>query len=192
MKQNQSTSQHKQVVTLGGGCFWCLEPLFDDLVGVEKVEVGYSGGSVENPTYQQVCTGTTGHAEVVQITFDPQVISLGEILQIFFTVHDPTTMNRQGADVGTQYRSIVLYRDDEQKETAEKVIKETEAAKIWEAPIVTQLLQFQAFYKAEDYHQGYFDANPQAAYCQAVIAPKVVKFRKRFAVRLKSASKRDE
>ena len=192
MKQNQSTSQHKQVVTLGGGCFWCLEPLFDDLVGVEKVEVGYSGGSVENPTYQQVCTGTTGHAEVVQITFDPQVISLREILQIFFTVHDPTTLNRQGADVGPQYRSIVLYRDDEQKETAEKVIKETEAAKIWEAPIVTQLLQFQAFYKAEDYHQGYFDANPQAAYCQAVIAPKVVKFRKRFAVSLKSASKGDE
>jgi len=192
MKQTQSTSQHKQDVTIGGGCFWCLEPLFDDLVGVEKVEVGYSGGSGKNPSYQQVCTGTTGHAEVVQITFDPQVISLREILQIFFTVHDPTTLNRQGADVGPQYRSIVLYRDDEQKETAEQVIREIEAAKIWGAPIVTQLLQLQVFYKAEDYHQGYFDANPQAAYCQAVIAPKVVKFRKRFAVRLKSASKRDE
>ena len=192
MKQTQSTSQLKQDITIGGGCFWCLEPLFDDLVGVEKVEVGYSGGSGKNPTYQQVCTGTTGHAEVVQITFDPQLISLGEILQIFFTVHDPTTLNRQGADVGTQYRSIVLYRDDEQKETAEQVVREIEAAKIWDAPIVTQLLQFQAFYKAEDYHQGYFDANPQAAYCQAVIAPKVVKFRKRFAVRLKSASKREE
>ena len=192
MKQTQSTSQLKQDITIGGGCFWCLEPLFDDLVGVEKVEVGYSGGSGKNPTYQQVCTGTTGHAEVVQITFDPQLISLGEILQIFFTVHDPTTLNRQGADVGTQYRSIVLYRDDEQKETAEQVVREIEAAKIWDAPIVTQLLQFQAFYKAEDYHQGYFDANPQAAYCQAVIAPKVVKFRKRFGVRLKSASKREE
>jgi peptide-methionine (S)-S-oxide reductase len=192
MKQPQSTSHHKQDVTIGGGCFWCLEPLFDDLVGVEKVEVGYSGGSGKNPTYQEVCTGTTGYAEVVQITFDPQVISLGEILQIFFTVHDPTTLNRQGADVGTQYRSIVLYRDDEQKETAEQVVREIEAAKIWDAPIVTQIVQLQAFYKAEDYHQGYFEANPRAAYCQAVIAPKVVKFRKRFAVRLKSASKRDE
>jgi peptide-methionine (S)-S-oxide reductase len=192
MKQTQSTSQHKEDVTIGGGCFWCLEPLFDDLVGVEKVEVGYSGGSGKNPTYQQVCTGTTGHAEVVQITFDPQVISLGEILQIFFTVHDPTTLNRQGADVGPQYRSIVLYRDDEQKETAEQVVREIEAAKIWDAPIVTELTQIQAYYKAEDYHQGYFDANPQAAYCQAVIAPKVVKFRKRFAVRLKSASKHNE
>ncbi len=192
MKQTQSTSQHKQDVTIGGGCFWCLEPLFDDLVGVGKVEVGYSGGSGKNPTYEQVCTGTTGHAEVVQITFDPQVISLGEILQIFFTVHDPTTLNRQGADVGPQYRSIVLYRDDEQKETVEQVVREIEAAKIWDAPIVTQVVQLQAFYKAESYHQGYFDANPQAAYCQAVIAPKVVKFRKRFAVRLKSASKREE
>jgi peptide-methionine (S)-S-oxide reductase len=192
MKQTQSTSQQKQVITIGGGCFWCLEPLFDDLVGVEKVEVGYSGGSGINPTYQQVCTGTTGHAEVVQITFDPQVITLGEILQIFFTVHDPPTLNRQGADVGPQYRSIVLYRDDEQKETAEQVVREIEAAKIWDAPIVTQIVQLQAFYKAESYHQGYFDANPQAAYCQAVIAPKVVKFRKRFDVRLKSASKRDE
>ena len=192
MKQPQSTKQHKKVVTIGGGCFWCLEPLFDDLVGVEKVEVGYSGGSVENPTYQQVCTGTTGHAEVVQITFDPQVISLREILQIFFTVHDPTTLNRQGADVGPQYRSIVLYRDDEQKETAEQVVIEIEAAKIWDAPIVTQLTQFQAFYKAESYHQGYFSANPQAAYCRVVIAPKVVKFRKRYAVKLKSASKSDE
>ena len=188
MKQPQSTSQHKQDVTIGGGCFWCLEPLFDDLFGVEKVEAGYSGGSGKNPTYQQVCTGTTGHAEVVQITFDPQVITLGEILQIFFTVHDPTTLNRQGADVGSQYRSIVLYRDNEQKETAEQVVREIEAAKIWGSPIVTQLVKYKAFYKAEDYHQGYFDANPRAAYCQAVIAPKVVKFRKRFAVRLKSVS----
>ena len=192
MKQTQSTSQQKQGVTIGGGCFWCLEPLFDDLVGVEKVEVGYSGGSSKNPTYQQVCTGTTGHAEVVQITFDPQVISLGEILQIFFTVHDPTTLNRQGADVGPQYRSIVLYRDNEQKETAEQVVREIEAAKIWGSPIVTQLAEYQAFYKAEDYHQGYFDANTRAAYCQAVIAPKVVKFRKRSGVRLKSASKYNE
>ena len=192
MKQTQSTSQYKEDVTIGGGCFWCLEPLFDDLVGVEKVEVGYSGGSGKNPTYQQVCTGTTGHAEVVQITFDPQLISLREILQIFFTVHDPTTLNRQGADVGTQYRSIVLYRDDEQKETAEQVVREIEAAKIWDAPIVTQIVQLQAFYKAEDYHQGYFEANPQAAYCRVVISPKVAKFRKRYAVRLKSASKGDE
>ena len=192
MKQTQSTSQDKQVITIGDGCFWCFEPLFDDLVGVEKVEVGYSGGSGINPTYQQVCTGTTGHAEVVQITFDPQVISLGEILQIFFTVHDPTTLNRQDADVGPQYRSIVLYRDNEQKETAEQVVREIEAAKIWGSPIVTQLVQLQAFYKAESYHQGYFEANPQAAYCQAVISPKVVKFRKRFAVRLKSTSISDE
>ncbi|MFQ5857021.1 MAG: peptide-methionine (S)-S-oxide reductase MsrA [Anaerolineae bacterium] len=145
----------KQVTTLGGGCFWCLEAVFDELKGVERVESGYSGGTVPYPTYQQVCTGTTEHAEVVQLTFDPNEISFREILQVFFTIHDPTTLNRQGADVGIQYRSAIFYHNQQQEEIAGQVIAELEAAQIWNAPIVTEVAPFQAFYRAEDYHQDY-------------------------------------
>ncbi|HYS99911.1 MAG TPA: peptide-methionine (S)-S-oxide reductase MsrA [Thermoplasmata archaeon] len=176
----------KQVITLGGGCFWCLQPVFQELRGVEKVEVGYAGGDVRNPSYEMVCTDTTGHAEVVQVTFDPTVISLAEILRIFFTVHDPTTLNRQGADFGTQYRSVVFYQDAEQKAVAEKVVAELEAAKMWDDEFVTELAPFQAFYRGEEYHQDYFRKNPTAGYCRAVIAPKVTKFRKTFAAKLKA------
>ncbi len=185
MSQIQETLG-KQVATLGGGCFWCTEAVFDDLKGVEHVESGYSGGTVANPTYPQVCTGTTGHAEVVQITFDPKVISFKQLLQVFFTVHDPTTLNRQGADVGTQYRSVIFYHDDEQKRVAEQVIKEIEAEKIWDAPIVTELAPAKAFYTAEDYHQEYFQNNPNQPYCRVVIAPKVAKFRQHYREQLKA------
>jgi peptide-methionine (S)-S-oxide reductase len=176
----------RDVATLGGGCFWCLEAVFQQLQGVERVESGYAGGTVPDPTYRQVCDGNTGHAEVVQVTFDPAVLSFRELLQVFFATHDPTTLNRQGADVGTQYRSAVFYHTPEQKETAEKLIAELNAAGIWDAPIVTEVVPFQAFYRAEDYHQEYFWNNPQQPYCQAVVAPKVAKFRKQFAARLKS------
>lgn len=179
------TQDEKQVATLGGGCFWCLEAVFDELQGVEQVVSGYAGGHVPNPTYEQVCTGTTGHAEVVQITFDPRLISYRELLQVFFAVHDPTTPNRQGADVGPQYRSIILYHNGEQKQIAEGVIAELEAARVWPNPIVTEVVPLQAFYPAEDYHQKYFKNNPWQAYCQVVIAPKVSKFRKEFGARLK-------
>ena len=175
-----------ETATLGGGCFWCTEAVFAELKAVEKVESGYSGGTVPNPTYQQVCTGTTGHAEVVQITFNPNVLSYEELLKIFFTVHDPTTLNRQGGDAGTQYRSIILYHNDQQKSTAEKVIREVTAAKIWKGAIVTQLEPFKVFYKAEPYHQEYFTNNPRQGYCQIVIAPKVRKFREHYIERLKA------
>ena len=174
-----------QTATLGGRCFWCTEAVFSELKGVEKVESGYSGGTVPNPTYEQVCTGRTEHAEVDQITFNPTVISYKEILQIFFTVHDPTTLNRQGADVGTQYRSAIFYHNEEQRMIAEQVVKEIEDAKIWDAPIVTQLAPFEAFYKAEDYHQEYFKQNPYQSYCQVVVAPKVAKFRAHYRAKLK-------
>lgn len=175
-----------QLATLGGGCFWCVEAVFVELKGVEKVESGYAGGKVKNPTYRDVCTGTTGHAEVTQITFDANVISFKEILQVFFTAHDPTTLNRQGADVGTQYRSVIFYHDAEQKRIAEQVIAETNAAKIWDHPIVTEVAPYTEFYKAESYHQNYYANNPGQPYCQVVIAPKVVKFRKQFRDRLKA------
>jgi peptide-methionine (S)-S-oxide reductase len=174
-----------QVATLGGGCFWCTEAVFTELKGIEKVESGYSGGTIANPSYQQVCTGSTGHAEVVQVTFDPKVISFKEILEIFFTVHDPTTLNRQGADVGTQYRSVILCHNNEQKAVAEQVIKEVESARIWDKPIVTQVKPFETFYKAEDYHQEYFKQNPRQSYCQVVIAPKVAKLREHYRSRLR-------
>jgi len=174
----------KEVATLGGGCFWCLEPIFQALAGVKEVVVGYSGGTVPNPSYEEVCTGTTGHAEVVQITFDPEVISYEEILEVFFSIHDPTTLNRQGADVGSQYRSIVLYHHESQKATAEKVIQDLSSKKVWEAPVVTEIVGFKVFYRAEGYHQGYFEANPRQPYCRVVVAPKVAKFRKTFAPRL--------
>jgi len=178
-------TQQKEVATLGGGCFWCTEAVFGELRGVEKVESGYSGGAIEYPTYEQVSAGTTGHAEVVQITFDPKVISFKEILVVFFTMHDPTTLNRQGDDVGTQYRSVVFYRNDEQKAIAEQVIKEITEAKIWDAPIVTQVEPFKAFYNAEDYHKDYFKRHPEQAYCKLVIAPKIVKLRQLYRSKLK-------
>lgn len=172
--------------TLAGGCFWCLEAVFEELRGIEKVESGYSGGHVPNPTYEQVCTGTTGHAEVVQLTYDPGVISYREILEVFFTVHDPTTLNRQGPDVGTQYRSAIFYHDEEQRRTAEEVISELEEKGVWEDPIVTEVVPFEAFYPAEEYHREYFRNHPDQPYCRVVIAPKVAKFRKQYLERLKA------
>lgn len=171
-----------EVATLGGGCFWCLEAAFEQLRGVERVESGYAGGSAVNPTYQQVCGGGTGHAEVVQITFDPSVISFAELLDVFFDIHDPTTLNRQGADMGTQYRSAIFYHSPEQKRVAEEKIAALSASGI---SVVTQVAAFEAFYRAEDYHQGYFRNNPYQGYCQVVIAPKVAKFRRDFAGNLK-------
>jgi peptide-methionine (S)-S-oxide reductase len=184
---NESLST-KQTATLGGGCFWCLEAVYDDLIGVESVVSGYAGGHVPNPSYEQVCAKTTGHAEVVQVTFDPTVITFREILAIFFTIHDPTTPNRQGNDVGPQYRSAIFYADETQKETAEAVIAEFNTAKIWSAPIVTEVTPLDIFYVAEDYHQNYFENNPYQPYCQIVVAPKVAKFRKQFSNKRKSKS----
>jgi len=178
-------AEGREVVTVGGGCFWCVEAIFEELKGVEKVESGYSGGHVVKPSYEDVCTGRTGHAEAVQITFDPKVITLKDLLEIFFTVHDPTTLNRQGADVGTQYRSVIFFRDDRQKGIAEQTIKEITDAHIWDAPIVTELAPFKAFYKAENYHQRYFELNGEQPYCRIVIAPKVAKFREHYRALLK-------
>lgn len=172
--------------TLGGGCFWCLEAVFEQVNGVSKVESGYCGGVVEKPTYREVCNGNTGHAEVVHVTFDPEVIRFREILEIFFAIHDPTTLNRQGADVGTQYRSAIFYHTPEQKKVAEEVIAELNAAKIWDGPIVTKLESCPVFYRAEDYHQEYYRLNSQQPYCQAVISPKVAKLRKKFASKLRN------
>jgi peptide-methionine (S)-S-oxide reductase len=177
----------REVATLGGGCFWCLEAVFEQLRGVDKVVSGYSGGTVSNPTYSQVCTGATGHAEVVQLTFDPAVISFRELLEVFFTIHDPTTLNRQGEDIGTQYRSAIFYHTPEQKATTEEVIAQLNGVRIWNAPIVTEVTPGTAFYPAEDYHQQYFRRNPDQAYCRAVIAPKVAKFRKQYLTRLNKA-----
>jgi peptide-methionine (S)-S-oxide reductase len=174
-----------EIATLAGGCFWCLEAVYNDLRGVEKVVSGYSGGHVAKPAYEQVTKGNTGHAEVVQITFDPQVITFKELLEVFFTIHDPTTLNRQGADVGPQYRSAIFSHSPEQKVVAEKTIADISAAKIWNNPIVTEVTKFEAFYKAEDYHQRYYERNPNQAYCRMVIEPKVIKFRKQFFSKLK-------
>ncbi|HWS54770.1 MAG TPA: peptide-methionine (S)-S-oxide reductase MsrA [Pyrinomonadaceae bacterium] len=175
----------REVATLAGGCFWCLEAVFDDLRGVEDVVSGYAGGRVPDPTYRQVCQGTTGHAEVVQVTFDPRQVSFREILEVFFTIHDPTTLNRQGPDVGTQYRSAIFYHTPEQKETAEQLIRELDEADIWGAPIVTEVAPLEKFYPAEEYHQEYFRNNPAQPYCQVVVAPKVSKFRQKFAEKMK-------
>jgi len=180
----------KEIATLGGGCFWCIEAIFNELSGVEKVESGYSGGTIPNPSYEQVCSGRTGHAEVVQITFDPAIISYKELLRVFFTVHDPTTLNRQGADVGTNYRSVIFYHNAVQRAEASEVIQEVTAAGIWDAPIVTQLEPFESFYKAEQYHQEYFKNNPDQPYCRIVIAPKVLKFRQHYTQKLKVAASR--
>ena len=175
----------KEVAVLAGGCFWCLEAVFTELKGVDKVVSGYSGGKVAKPTYEQVSSGTTGHAESVQITFDPKVISYKELLEVFFTIHDPTSLNRQGADIGTQYRSAVFYNSPEQKAIAEQVIADINAAKIWKTAIVTEVTKLDTFYKAEEYHQRYYELNPDQAYCRMVIEPKVLKFRKQFLPKLK-------
>ncbi|PZA06135.1 MULTISPECIES: peptide-methionine (S)-S-oxide reductase MsrA [unclassified Meiothermus] len=180
--------QPLEVATLGGGCFWCLEAVYDELRGVVDVVSGYSGGHVENPTYEEVCGKRTGHAEVVQITFDPQVVSYRELLEVFFTIHDPTTLNRQGNDVGPQYRSVIFYHSPEQKDIAFQVIRGLEQAKVWDDPIVTEVVPFEKFYPAEDYHQEYFKKNPHQPYCSFVVAPKVAKFRKRFFDKLKRST----
>lgn len=181
---NQSPNGNREVTTLGGGCFWCLEAVYDEVQGVEKVVSGYAGGHVANPSYEEVCAGTTGHAEVVQLTYDPGAISFREILEIFFTIHNPTTLNRQGADVGTQYRSAIFYHDEEQKEVAEDVIEEVQQA--WDDPIVTEVTPFETFYPAEAYHQDYYKNHPNQGYCQVVIRPKLAKFRKTFSEKRKS------
>ncbi|MGI0070609.1 MAG: peptide-methionine (S)-S-oxide reductase MsrA [Thermoplasmata archaeon] len=174
-----------EVATLGGGCFWCTEAVFTELRGVERVEPGYSGGTVPNPSYEAVCTGRTGHAEVSQVTFDPRVLSYHDLLAVFFTVHDPTTKDRQGPDVGTQYRSVVFYHDERQRAVVEAVVRELEAEKLWSKRFVTQIVPFEAFYPAEDYHRDYYRRNPNGGYCRTVVAPKVAKFRSKFADRLK-------
>uniref|UniRef100_A0A7C4PMR6 Peptide methionine sulfoxide reductase MsrA n=1 Tax=Anaerolinea thermolimosa TaxID=229919 RepID=A0A7C4PMR6_9CHLR len=187
LSQDQSASlgTHLEVATLAGGCFWCLEAVYDDLKGVVDVVSGYTGGHVRNPSYREVCTGTTGHAEAVQITFDPAQITYRELLEVFFSIHDPTTLNRQGADVGTQYRSAIFYHTPEQKNTAEAVMTALQVDNPWGRPIVTELAPMEAFYPAEEYHQEYFARNPEQGYCTVVIAPKLEKFRHKFAHRLK-------
>jgi peptide-methionine (S)-S-oxide reductase len=171
--------------TFGAGCFWCVEAVFQRLEGVESAVSGYSGGSVDNPTYRQVCTGETGHAEACQITFNPDRISYEQLLEVFWKTHDPTTINRQGNDVGPQYRSVIFYHDDEQRTLAEHYKSKLEAAKIWESPIRTQIVPFEKFWPAEDYHRGYFNLNPNQSYCRLVIAPKIAKFQEVFRDRLK-------
>jgi peptide-methionine (S)-S-oxide reductase len=174
-----------ETATLAAGCFWCVEAVFDDLRGVEDVVSGYSGGHTENPTYREVCSETTGHAEVAQIKFDPNELSFKELLQVFFAVHDPTTLNRQGNDIGSSYRSAIFYHDEEQKRIAEEVIREVTEEGVYDNPIVTEVTAFDKFYPAEDYHQEYFANNPSQPYCAAVVAPKVAKFRQKFLTRLK-------
>ncbi len=178
-------AKRMEVATLGSGCFWCSEAVFSLIRGVEKVESGYSGGDVENPSYEQVSTGTTGHAEVVHLTFDPDIISYREILEIFFGTHDPTSLNKQGNDVGTQYRSVIFYHSQQQKETAETLIKELESKRLWNKPIVTKVEPFKAFYRAEDYHRDYFRRHPEEAYCRLVIAPKIAELEELYASKLK-------
>ena len=175
-----------EIATLGGGCFWCLEAVYDDLKGVERVVSGYTGGHVPDPTYKHVCSGATGHAEVVQITYDPDIVSFRELLDVFFTIHDPTTLNRQGADIGTQYRSAIFHHTPEQKTIAEEAIWTLTEDGLWDDPIVTEVTPMEKFYPAEEYHQDYFKRNPNQGYCQVVIAPKVAKFRKKYLEQLKA------
>lgn len=182
---NRGENEHLEIATLGGGCFWCLEAVYDEVVGVKDVVSGYAGGTVANPSYEQVCTGRTGHAEVVRVAFDPDEITYHDILDIFFSIHDPTTLNRQGADVGTQYRSVIFYHSEAQQKTAEAMIRDLEASDAYKDPIVTQVEPAGEFYEAEAYHQEYFANHPKRPYCQVVIAPKVAKFQKHFADRLK-------
>ncbi len=172
--------------TLAGGCFWCLEAVYVELKGVQKVVSGYAGGHVANPSYRAVCTGTTGHAEVVQITYDPAVVSYRDLLNVFFTIHDPTTLNRQGNDVGTQYRSAIYTHNDAQKAIAEQTIAELSESGLWSSPIVTEVTPLETFYPAEDYHQNYYANNPNQGYCRVIIAPKVAKFRKQYLEQLKA------
>jgi peptide-methionine (S)-S-oxide reductase len=179
-------SSTREIATLGGGCYWCLEACFENLRGVERCESGFMGGPLPNPSYRAVCNGNTGHAEVVQITFDPAVLSFRQLLDVFFTIHDPTTLNRQGADVGTQYRSAIFYHSPDQKATAEETIREWDAQKNWPNPIVTQLVAAEPFYIADEYHQQYFSSNPSQPYCIAVVSPKVQKLRQKFTALLKS------
>jgi peptide-methionine (S)-S-oxide reductase len=183
-KQGETKPPTREMATLAGGCFWCLEAVFEQLQGVEKVVSGYTGGKGTAPTYQQVCSGNTGHAEVVQVTFDPQQISYHDLLEVFFSVHDPTTLNRQGADVGTQYRSVIFAHTPEQRLIAERTINEIDAQKIWDDPIVTQVVDAPEFYSAEAYHQNYYTNNPNQGYCRVVIAPKVAKCRSQQLARL--------
>ncbi len=182
------TTAKTETALLGGGCFWCLEAVFEQLKGVQKVESGYAGGGMPNPTYKAVCGGNTGHAEVIRVTFDPAAISYRELLEVFFAIHDPTTLNRQGNDVGTQYRSGIYYLTPEQHATANAVIAELTAEKVYSNPIITEVQPAPEFYRAEDYHQGYYRANPDQGYCQFVVAPKVAKLRKAFAGKLKTPS----
>jgi len=186
VQKEGTASSSNEVATLGGGCFWCLEAVFEQLRGVQRVESGYAGGRLPEPSYRAVCTGTTGHAEVVQVTFDPAVISFQEILDVFFATHDPTTLNRQGPDAGTQYRSVIFYHSPEQKRIALERIADLNVAGIWDNPIVTEVVPLQTFYRAEDYHQEYFRRNPDQPYCTGVVSSKVAKFRKKFAAKLKS------
>ena len=178
--------KHLETITLGGGCFWCVEAVFDDLKGVEDVVSGYMGGQGANPSYETICTGRTGHAEVIQVKFDPSTISFREILEVFFAVHNPTTLNRQGNDSGTQYRSAIFYHTAEQKQIAEQVILSVGGGKVWDDPIVTEVTATSAFYPAEEYHQEFFKRNPHQGYCMAVVSPKLSKFRKNFTSKLKT------
>ena len=187
--EEKDMPENLETATLGAGCFWCVEAIFQDLEGVYSVVSGYSGGHVENPTYKQVTTGETGHAEVTEVKFDPDVISFEDILYVFWRTHDPTTLNRQGADVGTQYRSAIFYHDEKQKEIAEKSKAETEKSGLYNDPIVTEITPFKAFYEAEDYHQDYYNLNPNQPYCRIVIDPKINKFRKQFKDKLKDEVK---
>ena len=181
------TERTPEIATLAGGCFWCLEAVFLELAGVERVVSGYAGGHVPDPSYELVCMGVSGHAEVVQVTFDPDVISFRDLLEVFFTVHDPTTPNRQGPDVGTQYRSAIYYHGEEQRRAAQEVIAEFDRRSVWDGPIVTEVVPLDAFYAAEDHHQDYYRRNPDQPYCQAIVAPKVAKARKVFLERLRKA-----
>jgi len=185
MDEQNIKKAHFETATLGGGCFWCVEAIYQDLKGVEKVESGYAGGSIKNPTYQEVCSGLTGHAEVTNITFDPDIISFKELLDVFWEIHDPTTLNRQGADIGTQYRSVIFYHDQNQKVIAESSLNELELSGVYKDPVVTEIVPFTVFYKAENYHQDYFSNNPNQPYCRMVISPKVAKFRKKYKNELK-------
>jgi len=191
-QEQRQTNQYsgKEVATLAGGCFWCLEAIFYEVDGIEKVVSGYTGGKTINPSYSEVCSGATGHAEAVQLTFDPERISFEQILRIFFSIHDPTTVNRQGADVGTQYRSAIFYHNEEQKVVAERVIQELNTANVWDAPVVTEVVLLNKFYAAEDYHQKYFEEDPEQAYCQTVIAPKLTNFRKQYPEKVKNRTSR--
>lgn len=189
-KENMNLTDEKNMeqATFGSGCFWCSEAIFERVKGVKSVVSGYSGGKVENPTYEEVCSGTTNHAEVVQITFDPKIVTFDELLEIFWKTHDPTTLNRQGADVGTQYRSVIFYHNDDQKKKAESYKAELTKEKIWDDPIVTEISPFRMFYSAEKYHQNYYELNPNKGYCSFVITPKIEKFEKIFKDKLKASA----